>query len=119
MVDLESYSRNAVHFFSLNVPPLLASSVQAQKKGFTILDLGCGDGNMIHGLEESGLLNRAGQVIGVDLSPQRIERFTANAGFKGIVSSAERVEQIVDCQIDLLVNTMVIEHVPDDTALLL
>ncbi|MEK6322252.1 MAG: class I SAM-dependent methyltransferase [Acidobacteriota bacterium] len=119
MVDFESYSRDAVHFFSLNVPPPLASAVEAQPDGFTILDLGCGDGNIIYALQHGGFLNRAGQVIGVDLSPQRIERFTANAGYKGIVSGAERVEQIADCNVDLLLNTMVIEHVPDDTALLL
>ena len=119
MVDFERYSRDAVHFFSLNVPPLLASAVEAQPDGFTIVDLGCGDGNIIYALQHGGFLDRAGQVIGVDLSPQRIERFAANAGYKGVVSGAERVEQIADCEIDVLLNTMVIEHVPDDTALLL
>ncbi|MEK6282002.1 MAG: class I SAM-dependent methyltransferase [Acidobacteriota bacterium] len=119
LVDFESYSRKAVHFFSLHVPPLLASAVKAQADGFTILDLGCGDGNIIYALKHSGLLDRAGKVIGVDLSPQRIERFTANAGYDGIISGAERVEQIGDGKVDLLLNTMVIEHVPDDAGLLL
>jgi SAM-dependent methyltransferase len=118
MADFERYSRNAVHFFNLRVPALLAFAVEAQSDGFTILDLGCGDGNIIHALKQRGLLSRARQVIGVDLSPQRIERFTENAGYKGIVSVAESVEQIVDCEIDLLLNTMVIEHVTDDAVLL-
>lgn len=81
MVDFESYSRDAVHFFSLNVPPLLASAVEAQPAGFTILDLGCGDGNIIHALQHGGFLNRAGQVIGVDLSPQRIAGCLADMHF--------------------------------------
>jgi 2-polyprenyl-3-methyl-5-hydroxy-6-metoxy-1,4-benzoquinol methylase len=118
MVDFDDYSKNAVHFFSLDVAPLLRSLLEKRADKFTLLDLGCGDGNLVYALKQAGLLNKAGKVVGVDLSPRRLERFTAYTGFQGILSEGQKVEQIPDDSIDLVLNSMVIEHVPDDAALL-
>jgi 2-polyprenyl-3-methyl-5-hydroxy-6-metoxy-1,4-benzoquinol methylase len=117
-MDFERYSRDAVHFLSLEVPELLREAVERAPDGFTLVDLGCGDGNLVYALGHSGLLERAGEVIGVDLSPQRIERFEAFTAGRGIVRPAEDVPEIDAGRVDVLVCTMVIEHVGDDAGLM-
>lgn len=116
--DFEKYSRQAVHFFSRDVPPLLDFAVSQMADGFALVDLGCGDGPSVYALAQAGLLSRARSVVGVDLSPLRIERFTANTGYPGLLGDGERVGAITDGSQDLILSTMVIEHVADDAALL-
>jgi SAM-dependent methyltransferase len=116
--EFEKYSKNAIHFFDLRVPPLLDAAVKTRRSGFILLDLGCGDGNLVYALKNAGALSHAGAVIGIDLSPQRIERFTSLTGYRGVIGAIEKVEPIADASIDLVMSTMVIEHVPDDRALL-
>lgn len=118
VAEFNQYSKNAVHFFDLKVPRLLELAVKACGDKFTLLDLGCGDGNLVHALQCAGTLNKAAEVIGIDLSPQRIERFTLNTGYRGFVGAIEKVDSIPDATINLIVNTMVIEHVDDDKELL-
>ena len=110
MADFERYSRDALHFFSLDVPELLRQTIDGAGDRFTLVDLGCGDGNLVHALREAGLLERAAEVMGVDLSPERIERFEANTGCRGIVSGVQDVAAIADASVDTTVCTMVIEH---------
>jgi 2-polyprenyl-3-methyl-5-hydroxy-6-metoxy-1,4-benzoquinol methylase len=118
MADFDTYSRTAVHFYSLHVPPILAAAVAGLPDGYKLVDLGCGDGNIVNALKHKGLLDRAGSVTGVDLSELRAKRFTDFTGYPAIVSAGDRVEQIPDHSVDMVMSTMVIEHVPDDAVFL-
>jgi len=117
-VQFDQYSHEAVHLFSCDVPLLLRQAVACQQPGFTLVDLGCGDGKDVFALKHAGLLDRAKRVIGVDLSELRVERFRENTGFEAFVSSADHVSQFPDASVDLVLSAMVIEHVPDDTKML-
>lgn len=117
MTDFERYSRDAVHFFGLHVPELLRHAIGEQSPGFALVDVGCGDGHLVYALQHAGLLDHAGRVLGVDVSPIRVERFTANTGYRAYVSDGLHASAIADQSVDLLMNTMVIEHVADDVAL--
>jgi 2-polyprenyl-3-methyl-5-hydroxy-6-metoxy-1,4-benzoquinol methylase len=118
MMDFDQYSKQAIHFFSLNVPPLLRTAIDMAPDGFTLADFGCGDGNLIFALKYHGLLNRAKCVVGIDLSPQRIARFQENTGYRGILSDSQNVDDKLTDPFDIIVCTMVIEHVDDDAVLL-
>ena len=118
MTDFDQYSKQAVHFFSLNVPPLLRTAISMAPEGFTLADFGCGDGNLIFALKHQGLLDRSSGVVGIDLSPRRIARFQENTGYRGILSDSQHVDDKLTDRFDLIVCTMVIEHVDDDAVLL-
>jgi ubiquinone/menaquinone biosynthesis C-methylase UbiE len=107
-----------VHFFSLEVPQLLQQALRRTPEGFSVVDLGCGDGNMVFTLKHHGLLSRSGRVVGVDQSPVRVQQFKAHTSYEGIVANATNVDKIERDSTDLVLCTMVIEHVPDDAALL-
>lgn len=118
MTDFDRYSRQAVHFFSLNVPHLLRSAIGDAPDGFTLADFGCGDGHLVFALKHHKLLDRAQDVVGIDLSPQRIARFEENTGCRGVVSDSQDVDSQLLNLFDLIICSMVIEHVDDDAVLL-
>jgi len=115
MEFFEKYSRDSLHFFSTKVPPLLRNAVECAGEDFTLVDLGCGDGNLIFALKCSGALESARSVMGVDLSPIRTNRFETNTGYKAIVSNAQTISVIPTSSVHLAISAMVIEHVSDDT----
>jgi methylase of polypeptide subunit release factors len=88
----QSYSKKHVHFYGEDVSRLLElalTSLNKSVKKFSILDLGCGDGTLIFALYEKGLLGKAEEIVGVDISRVRIERLKTNLPFvKGIVADA-------------------------------
>jgi len=114
MVDFAEYSRQAVHFFSSEVPPLLKLTLDRSIDPAVVVDYGCGDGHLIWTLRHSGLLVRAGRVIGLDISAIRLKRFHKNTGFDTLLHAPETPLPIEDGSVDVLLSTMVIEHAPDD-----
>jgi len=114
MVDFENYSRQAVHFFSAVVPPLLREAVGRSPAGAAVVDYGCGDGHLIWTLHHHGLLDHAGSVIGLDISDIRLRRFADNTGYNTLLHAPESDLPVADGSIDVLMSTMVIEHAPND-----
>jgi 2-polyprenyl-3-methyl-5-hydroxy-6-metoxy-1,4-benzoquinol methylase len=116
------YSEKHIHFFEEDVPELLKSIMFLKVKGnreFSIVDLGCGDGRLIYPLYKKGLLEKAKDVVGVDISRERINRLSKNIPFvKGIVSDASYVKELADNSFDIVVCSQVIEHVKDDNKLI-
>ncbi len=104
----------AIHFFNQEIPPLLYQALMAMPEGFRVLDLGCGDGHLVYTLKNAGFLDRAGEVIGVDVSVARVDKFVANTGYSGQVVDGCRAAEWPSATIDLVLSTMVVEHVPDD-----
>ena len=80
-----------------------------------IVDLGCGDGQLIHAMGAHGLLRDT--TYAVDLSPERVARAVEMApGVEGIVADAGSVP-LPGNVADGIVCNVVIEHVRDDRAL--
>lgn len=113
-IDFDKYSTQSIHFFSHSPPMLLSNVVKNLDCHAVIIDVGCGDGHLISTLSETGLFKSSQEIIGVDLSPIRLERFKELTGFRGILANGQRMHLIDDNSSDLTISTMVIEHVPDD-----
>ncbi|GAH96681.1 unnamed protein product, partial [marine sediment metagenome] len=101
------------------VPKTLESYIEDLPKDFKIVDLGCGDGRLLYALVKKGLLKNAKEVVGIDLSEERIKRVRQILpSVKGIVADACNAKELPDRYFDIVLCQQVIEHVPDDKALL-
>ena len=86
------------------------------KPGETVLDLGSGAG--VDVFLAAGQVGPAGRVIGVDMTPEMIERARANAtqgGFTNVEFRAGRLEALplADSTVDAVTSNCVINLVPD------
>jgi len=117
----KKWEHYSVHFYSTQVAALLKTAVEkvAKKRDrFDILDLGCGDGRMLFGLQQEGVLRQAGNITGVDISEVRINRLKQNIQRAvGIISDACSVTEMKDKSFDMIICSQVIEHVPNDALL--
>jgi len=84
--------------------------------GSHVVDVGCGDGQLVWALMETGALPSGVTVLGVDVSPVRVERFQRLTNWPALLADGERLAGIPDAVADLCVSTMVMEHVPDANA---
>lgn len=119
--DFSSYSALHVHFYDYQVSGLLEWVLLEKSRSgrFSVLDLGCGDGRLLFSLQFQGLLKSVDWVVGVDLSETRIRRLVENvSGVIGLVSDACNVEGLDDGSFDVIICSQLIEHVPNDHALL-
>lgn len=86
------------------------------KEGDTVLDLGSGAGNdCFIARAEAG---ESGKVIGIDFSPQMIEKATKNAskrGYSNVVFIEGDIEQmpLPDCSVDVVVSNCVLNLLPE------
>jgi len=119
--NFEDYSNKHIHFYDLTIPNLLEEliKIKSEKKSFDVVDLGCGDGNLIFNLKNKGLLKKADKIVGVDLSPKRIEILNNNIDeIQGIVSDACNISELKDNSFDIIIASQIIEHLNDDTLLI-
>lgn len=118
MLDFKTYSQENLNLYSEEIPELLAKFIKSS--GASILDLGCGDGPLLVSLYNNNYLSNAKKIVGVDLSPERLERLKAKniPRLETVLSDACEVKQLEDTSFDCVFNTQVIEHVPDDKKLL-
>jgi|ERR1041385_1296169 SAM-dependent methyltransferase len=94
------------------------TSFSELKEGMTVLDLGSGAG--IDVFLASKHVGAAGKVIGVDMTPQMIERAQQNAITLGIQNVEFRLGEIENMPVetgtaDLVISNCVINLVPDKT----
>jgi len=118
----QRYSKMHVIFYGKDVSRLLESALTSLNKSikFTMLDLGCGDGKLIFALYKKGLLGNAEEIVGVDLSQDRIERLKENLPFvKGVISDALDLKQLAGSSFDFVICAQLIEHVKNDRTLVL
>ncbi len=84
--------------------------------GHTVLDVGCGTGNLTLTAETAG--GRDGHVYGIDASPEMIERARQKAAHAGsaVVFDVGLIEKLPfpDAMFDRVINRLVIHHLPDD-----
>ena len=117
----QDYSKKHVHFYTIMKCSLLQQILleKSRRGHFSVLDLGCGDGRLLFSLQFQGLLKKVNRVVGVDISEARIERLAENVGgVTGLVSDACDVEELDDRSFDVIICSQLIEHVPNDHALL-
>jgi len=94
-------------------------AVAALRPGETVLDLGSGAGfDAFLAAREVG---QAGRVIGVDMTPEMLERARANAvriGYENVEFRAGRIEAlpVSDGSVDAIISNCVINLVPDKAA---
>jgi 2-polyprenyl-3-methyl-5-hydroxy-6-metoxy-1,4-benzoquinol methylase len=120
--SFRNYSRIHVQFYNTNVSMLLDSALTATNRSarkFSLLDLGCGDGGVIFALHKKGLLENAHEIVGVDISEDRIERLKSNLPFvKGIVADAVDVKRLSGSSFDFAICAQLIEHVQNEQGLI-
>lgn len=112
--DFEEYSQKSIHFFSRHVPPLLVKALSLIQSNPTVVDVGCGDGHLVWSLSENSHIAVNSRIIGVDMSPIRVRRFSELTGYPGIVAEGHHIPGLADESVDLTISTMVLEHVPDE-----
>lgn len=113
----EGYTKTARHFDAPRLPQLLERSLPAGP--LALADLGCGDGPLFAALERGGFVAPGRPVYAVDLDPQRLARVAARFPWvTTVVASADAVPEIPSGELDAVVSTMVLEHVPDERAYL-
>lgn len=112
-----------MHFYDKEAPALLGLGLALTNrvvKKPSIVDLGCGDGRLIFALHEKAMLKNVGEVVGVDISVNRIRRLMEELPFvEGIVSDASNITELPDAYFDFAICSQLIEHVEDDAALVM
>lgn len=119
----QNYSKKHVQFYTEELSALLETGLTLAgkiSKKPKIVDLGCGDGRVIFALTKKGLLKHVGEIVGVDLSDNRIALLTRELPFvRGIVSDALNVTALPFSSADFIICSQLIEHVENESMLLL
>jgi 2-polyprenyl-3-methyl-5-hydroxy-6-metoxy-1,4-benzoquinol methylase len=111
-MDIEEYAALAPQYYGQQIPPLL-EKLLVDGKNKTLLECGCGDGNLLYSLNKRGYLKHM-NVIAVDLSQNRIKLVNSiDERFSARVDNVEDLATIENDSIDMLLSTQVIEHVDD------
>jgi ubiquinone/menaquinone biosynthesis C-methylase UbiE len=89
------------------------------KPGDTVLDVGCGTGNLT--LTAQSAVGQNGKAYGIDAAPEMIEvaKKKARRAKSGVVFDVGLIEKLAfpDGMFDAVVNRLVIHHLPDDLKL--
>jgi len=115
--DWERYATEHVQLYDESISPLLAKYLTSFSWQ-VFLDVGCGDGSLLFALNRRGCFKNK-TVLAVDISAKRIEVAKAiSSGFRCYVDDACKLENVEDNAVDVLASLQVIEHVPDDDAMI-
>ncbi len=103
------------YFVSREMPALLRERAEAAPPR-VLADLGAGEGAILYALDHAGLVGE--RIYAVDLS-ERSLAVTAGLSPKVVplVSDVASVQEIADGSVDAVTSSQVIEHLPDDRAL--
>jgi len=113
----ERYTETAIHFDLERLPKLLAASLPVGP--LALADLGSGDGPLFAALARDGVIAPSRPVYAVDLEADRLARVSERLPWiRPVVGSADSVPEIADGSLDAVISTMVMEHVPDESAYL-
>ena len=98
-----------------DISPLLSGILKANSWA-TLIDVGCGDGSLLHALVQRGHLSNK-SVYALDVAPERLKIVREiNEDLNCVIGSACDMP-LADKSIDIFVSNQVIEHVPDDEAM--
>lgn len=115
--DWERYSTEHVQFYDESISPLFAKYLTSFS-WHVFLDVGCGDGSRLFALDRRGYFKNK-TVLAVDISAKRIEAAKAiSCEFRCYVDDACRLENVGNNAVGVFASLQVIEHVPDDDAMI-
>lgn len=110
----EKYNNVALHFDRLAIPEIVKK--QLPTGPISLADFGCGDGPWFNILHREGYISADQPVYAIDLEPDRLTRVRERFPWISmIVAPADTVPQISTGSLDLVISTMVMEHVPDES----
>ena len=113
----DEYTETALHLEAPRLPRLLERHLPPGP--LALADLGCGDGPLFPALERGSFISPERPVYAVDLAPARLARVSARSPWiETIVGPADHIPEIADGPLDFVCSTMVMEHVPDESAYL-
>ena len=116
------HRRGVTYFRRAELQELLIKSfkMMGESGNYSLLDLGCNEGNVLLTAKEKGLITDATHIVGVDLSENLVNRFKTNIPeAHAIIADACHVDTLTSNTFDLIICSGIIEHVPDDNALLM
>jgi 2-polyprenyl-3-methyl-5-hydroxy-6-metoxy-1,4-benzoquinol methylase len=119
--NFKIYSQKNLHFYDDSSSDLLRKGLQQVNNTIpkpAILDLGCGDGRLIYGLNKKELFKDGSKITAVDLSEDRIKRLKDSLSFVQAIKSDAVNVQLPSGSFDLVICSQLIEHLDSDTRLL-
>lgn len=117
----EEYAKSHAQYPLSEPSQLLQVSISALRPGFTLIDLGCGEGWTLLGLREQGLLATASRIVAADLARSRLDILMSNGWddrLEVVEGDATNLSALRESSFDVAISCMVIEHVPNDKSLL-
>ena len=114
-MKFENYSKSFLHFYTESIPDLVLKHIP--KAEFALADLGAGDGALLAGLQLGGYLEKASNVVAVDISKERCDRLSRISDFEVLCSDVTNMPTLKSKAYDFIVCTQVIEHVDEDSLL--
>ncbi len=103
------------YFVSAELPALLRQRAESAPPA-VLADLGAGEGAMLYALDQAGFVGS--RILAVDLSGDALAvAASLSPRVTAIVADATHVAEIGDAEVDAVVSSQVIEHLPDDRAL--
>ena len=117
-MKLEVYSKKHIHYYSDNLPELIEDVFRKHMiKRFA--DVGSGDGSILFALFKKGLLDNLETITAVDISEDRINNARKISDkIICVIADAGNLEMINNENLDFVVANQVIEHMPDEEALI-
>ena len=110
-MNSDKYAKRS-QFYTEDIPALLLNFLD-NNQWSSCLDLGCGDGALLHAMNNNGYF--AGKSVhAVDWSPSRLDLVRQINEDIVCLQSDVCDTQLPSGSIDLLISTQVIEHVPSD-----
>lgn len=113
-MNIEEYARKHRHFWNNAKVPAELKFLVDNNSFDALIDIGCGDGALLHKLKTLGYLEKI-NVWAVDSSETRLESVKKiSDDIKTVQDDAQMLSKVPDSFFDLIVTTQVIEHVFSD-----
>ncbi len=113
-MDIEEYARKHRHFWNSAQVPAELKFILDNNSFKNLIDIGCGDGALLHRLKSLGYLEKM-DVWAVDSSETRLDSVKAiSSSIVAVQDDAQFLAKVPDSHFDLIISSQVIEHVFSD-----
>ncbi|HAQ62490.1 TPA: hypothetical protein DCR49_10935 [Candidatus Delongbacteria bacterium] len=117
-MNIEEYAKKHKHYLKDQMPDEL-DKLFRDNSFSRFIDIGCGGGLILYSLYKRGYDKKLKEIWGVDLSSERLKGISSiSADIKTVQDDAQTLVNVPDNYFDIVVSTQVIEHVPDDGAMI-